>query len=181
MNYFHDIIQQFLGIFIYPRNLTAKSNILNFLWAVYICLIEDVTSMGGLCKCFWSLLGVLTWHLQIFRPVQLVVLVLEKVLVLACLCSHAAYLCSDTEWYTRRVLTYQKSVSKEGNMANMVSDIMLTPVIWCFSGNSGSLYANLQYVVLLLGMVNWKKSIGQLSRSLSGVWKNSWSQGYTDI
>ena len=35
MNYFHDIIQQFLGIFIYTRNLAAKSNILNFLWAVY--------------------------------------------------------------------------------------------------------------------------------------------------
>ena len=29
MNYIHDIILQFLGIFIYPRNLAAKSNILN--------------------------------------------------------------------------------------------------------------------------------------------------------
>ena len=35
MNYFHDIIQRFLGIFINPRNLAAKSNILNFLLAVY--------------------------------------------------------------------------------------------------------------------------------------------------
>ena len=35
MTYFHGIILQFLEIIIYPRNSAPKSNIPNFLWAVY--------------------------------------------------------------------------------------------------------------------------------------------------
>ena len=37
MSYFHDTIQHFLEIIMYPRNLAPKSNILDFLWAVYLC------------------------------------------------------------------------------------------------------------------------------------------------